>query len=60
MAVFGKIESLQKYVPEIATEFSRRIGVMPGIFDGTSPGAIEFGVRAYQFGAQGWKRLSIE
>jgi galactokinase len=55
VAVFGKTEALAKHIPEIAVEYSRRIGVMPDIFEGTSPGAVEFGARRYQFGAQGWQ-----
>jgi L-arabinokinase len=54
VAVFGKIEALQEHIPQIAQEYSRRIGEMPDIFEGTSPGAIEFGARRYTFGAQGW------
>jgi galactokinase len=59
VAVFGKVEALQKHIPEIATEYSRRIGVMPDIFEGTSPGAIEFGARRYAFGANGWQRFAV-
>lgn len=55
VAVFGKIEALKQHVPEIAEEYSRRVGVMPDIFEGTSPGAIEFGSRRYAFGASGWQ-----
>jgi L-arabinokinase len=54
VAIFGKIAALEEQVPLIATEYSRRIGEMPDIFEGTSPGAIEFGARRYVFGAQGW------
>jgi L-arabinokinase len=54
VAIFGKTGALQEHVPQIAVEFSRRIGEMPDIFTGTSPGAIEFGARRYTFGAQGW------
>jgi len=36
-------------------EYSRRIGEMPDIFEGTSPGAIEFGAKRYAFGAERWK-----
>ena len=43
-----------EHVPEIATEYSRRVGTLPDIFEGTSPGAIEFGIRRYRFGAAGW------
>jgi L-arabinokinase len=28
---------------------------MPDIFEGTSPGAIEYGARRYIFGAHGWR-----
>ena len=45
VAVFGRLEALKQHVPEIAVEYSRRIGMMPDIFEGTSPGAIEFGAR---------------
>jgi L-arabinokinase len=38
-------------------EYSRRVGVTPDIFDGTSPGAVEFGARRYLFGAGGWRKL---
>jgi L-arabinokinase len=54
VAVFGKIEALHEQIPQIALEFSRLVGEMPDIFEGTSPGAIEFGSRRYVFGAQGW------
>ncbi|HEX5219490.1 MAG TPA: hypothetical protein VFZ59_07970 [Verrucomicrobiae bacterium] len=59
VAVFGKLDALAKHIPEIAIEYSRRIGVMPDIFEGTSPGAIEFGARRYAFGAKGWQRFSV-
>ncbi|MGN6555209.1 MAG: galactokinase [Verrucomicrobiota bacterium] len=59
VAVFGKTEALQKHIPEIAVEYSRRIGVMPDIFEGTSPGATEFGARRFQFSAQGWQRFVV-
>ena len=59
VAVFGKVDALKKHIPEIATEYSRRIGVMPDIFEGTSPGAIEFGARRYAFGAKGWQRFEV-
>lgn len=58
VAVFGKLEALAKHIPEIATEYSRRIGQMPDIFEGTSPGAMEFGARRYAFGATGWQRFT--
>ena len=59
VAVFGKVDALKKHIPEIATEYSRRIGVMPDIFEGTSPGAVEFGARRYTFGAKGWQRFEV-
>ena len=59
VAVFGKLDGLAKHIPEIAVEYSRRIGVMPDIFEGTSPGAVEFGARRYTFGANGWQRFNV-
>jgi galactokinase len=43
VAVFGQLEALAKHIPEIATEYSRRIGQMPDVFEGTSPGASNSG-----------------
>lgn len=57
VAVFGKLEALAQHIPEIATEYSRLIGALPDIFEGSSPGAMEFGARRYIFGATGWQRL---
>jgi L-arabinokinase len=59
VAVFGKIAALAEHIPQIAVEFSRRVGGMPDIFEGTSPGAIEFGAKRYAFGANGWKRFDV-
>jgi L-arabinokinase len=59
VAVFGTLDALKKHVPEIATEYSRRIGVLPDVFEGTSPGAMQFGARRYAFGALGWKRFEV-
>ena len=59
VAVFGKLEALKEHVPQIAAEYSRRVGGTPDIFEGTSPGAIEFGARRYVFGAGGWKRNAV-
>jgi L-arabinokinase len=59
VAVFGKNEALREHIPQIAVEFSRRVGVMPDIFEGMSPGAIEFGAKRYAFGANGWKRFNV-
>lgn len=55
VAVFGKLEALKEHIPQIAVEYSRRVGVMPDIFEGTSPGAMEFGARRYTFNANGWR-----
>ena len=59
VAVFGKIAALKEHIPQIAIEYSRRVGTMPDIFEGTSPGAIEFGAKRYAFGANGWKRFDV-
>ena len=59
VAVFGKIAALKEHIPQIAIEYSRRVGAMPDIFEGTSPGAIEFGAKRYAFGANGWKRFDV-
>jgi L-arabinokinase len=57
VAVFGRLDALKEQIPQIAVEYSRRVGAMPDIFEGTSPGAIEFGARHYVFGANGWRRM---
>ena len=49
----------EEHIPQIAVEYSRRVGTMPDIFEGTSPGAIEFGAKRYAFGANGWKRFDV-
>lgn len=54
VAIFGRLDALNKYVPEIAEEHARRIGAKPDVFEGTSPGAIEFGARRYEPRAGGW------
>ena len=59
VAVFGKIGALKEHIPQIAVEYSRRVGAMPDIFEGTSPGAIEFGAKRYTFGPKGWKRFDV-
>jgi len=59
VAVFGKIAALKEHIPQIAIEYSRRVGEMPDIFEGTSPGAIEFGAKRYAFGASGWRRFDV-
>ena len=55
VAVFGNLEALRREIPGIAEEYSRRIGEMPDLFEGTSPGAMEFGARRYRFSASGWE-----
>ncbi|MFT3785122.1 MAG: hypothetical protein QM770_03015 [Tepidisphaeraceae bacterium] len=55
VAIFGKLEALREHVPQIANEYSRRIGDMPDVFEGTSPGGFEFGTKRYRFGATGWR-----
>jgi len=59
VAVFGKLDALKKHIPEIAVEYQRRVGVIPDIFEGTSPGATEFGAKLYTFGANGWRRSDV-
>jgi L-arabinokinase len=59
VAVFGTLDALNTEVPKIAVEYSRRVGVMPDLFEGTSPGAMEFGARRYVFGATGWTRHDV-
>ncbi|MCU0770370.1 MAG: hypothetical protein MUE94_01185 [Verrucomicrobia bacterium] len=59
VAVFGKLDALQREIPKIAVEYSRRVGAVPDIFEGTSPGAVEFGARRYTFGATGWQRHEV-
>jgi L-arabinokinase len=59
VAVFGRLDALQREIPRIATEYSRRVGAVPDVFEGTSPGAVEFGARRYTFGASGWRRREV-
>ena len=56
MAVFGTKEALAREVPAIAREYKRLTGLDVDVFDGTSPGAIEFGTFHYTFGPTGWTR----
>ena len=56
VAVFGDKEALASEVPAIAREYKRLTGLEADIFDGTSPGAIEFGAYRYTFGPMGWVR----
>lgn len=56
VAVFGQKEAVAREVPAIAREYKRLTGLDPDIFEGTSPGAIEFGAFRYTFGPTGWSR----
>jgi L-arabinokinase len=56
VAVFGSKEALAREIPAIAREYKRLTGLDADIFDGTSPGAIEFGAFRYAFGPTGWFR----
>jgi len=56
VAIFGAREALAREVPAIAREYKRLTGLDADIFDGTSPGAIEFGTFRYTFGPTGWTR----
>jgi len=56
VAVFGAKEALAREVPAIAREYKRLTGLEADIFEGTSPGAIEFGSFRYAFGPMGWVR----
>lgn len=54
VAVFGRLDALEKHVPAIAKEHARRFGVVPEVYGGTSSGAFEFGARRYGPRAGGW------
>ena len=56
VAVFGRKEALAREIPAITREYKRLTGLDADIFDGTSPGAIEFGSFQYTFGPTGWIR----
>ena len=56
VAVFGDKDALAREIPAIAREYQRLTGLDADIFEGTSPGAIEFGVYRYTFGPMGWVR----
>jgi L-arabinokinase len=59
VAVFGELTALKEHIPQIAVEYSRRVGTLPDVFEGTSPGAIEFGAKRYAFGPRGWRRFDV-
>ena len=56
MAIFGHQEALAREIPALAREYQRLTGLEADIFEGTSPGAIEFGSFRYTFGPMGWIR----
>lgn len=56
VAIFGTKEAIACEIPAIAKEYKRLTGLDPDIFEGTSPGAIEFGVCRYSFSPMGWIR----
>jgi galactokinase len=56
VAVFGSKDAVAREIPAIAREYKRLTGLDPDIFEGTSPGAIEFGAFRYTFGSTGWIR----
>jgi len=56
VAVFGNQEALAREIPALAREYQRLTGLEADIFEGTSPGAIEFGSFRYTFGPMGWIR----
>ena len=43
----------------VAVTNGTTIGAMPDIFEGTSPGAMEFGARRYSFSAAGWQGAKV-
>jgi L-arabinokinase len=59
VAIFGRLDALAEHVPQIARDYSRRIGVLPDVFEGTSQGAVEFGGRCYRFGSEGWEPHAV-
>jgi L-arabinokinase len=56
VAIFGRQEALAREIPALAREYQRLTGLEADIFEGTSPGAIEFGSFRYTFGPMGWTR----
>jgi len=56
VAIFGKKEALDTEIPAITREYQRLTGLEADIFEGTSPGAVEFGSYQYTFGPMGWIR----
>ena len=58
VAIFGTHEGITTEVPAIAEEYKRRVGKLPDVFEGTSPGAAEFGTLRFEFTSTGWQRLT--
>ncbi len=56
VAVFAQQDALKREIPAIVREYKRLTGLTADIFEGTSPGAIEFGSFRYTFGPTGWIR----
>ena len=56
VAVFGQKDALAREIPAITREYQRLTGLEPDLFEGTSPGATEFGAFRYSFGPTGWVR----
>jgi len=56
VAVFGKKDALENEIPAITREYKRLTGLEADLFEGTSPGAVEFGVYRYTFSPMGWIR----
>jgi L-arabinokinase len=56
VAVFGQKDALENEIPVIVREYKRLTGLEAELFEGTSPGAIEFGVYRYTFRPMGWIR----
>jgi galactokinase len=56
VAVFGRKDGLSQEIPAITREYKRLTGLEADVFEGSSPGAIEFGVHRYTFGPMGWTR----
>jgi galactokinase len=56
IAVFGQKDALEHEIPAITREYKRLTGLEAELFEGSSPGATEFGVYRYTFGPMGWTR----
>ena len=56
IAVFGQKDALENEIPAITREYKRLTGLEAELFEGTSPGAIEFGAYRYTFSPMGWIR----